>query len=254
MRFVIAREHYDQQVKVRPTFSTTSGQAFGRLKQQRVMESEVALVQISSGIWFMARRVLAIDGKQLAVDPTRRLQSAASEEQALTQMTALAREGASWNIGGIRRDINSPTIVVWFLTPANIDRFQFTEAGSERLPTSGATDARVLKFKEIAEPSLFQVNDTRAPSSGRIWIAADGSVLKTELVLEQARDSRGVRRSTGRATITVEYEYSPKYRIWLPATMAELYEYPGSPGSEIVSAMARYSDYQQFQAGARIVR
>jgi hypothetical protein len=36
--------------------------------------------------------------------------------------------------------------------------------------------------------------------------------------------------------------------------MAELYEYPGSPGSEIVSAMAKYSDYQQFQAGARIVR
>jgi hypothetical protein len=198
--------------------------------------------------------VLAVDGKQLAVDSTRRLQSAATEQEAIAQMTALAREGASWNIGGIQRDINSPTIVMWFLTPQNIDRFQFAEAGTERLATVRPIDARVVKFKEIGEPPVFQVDGTKAPSSGRLWLAPDGSVLRTELVLQQPRDPRGARRSAGRATITVDYEYSPRYEIWLPATMSELYEYPGAPGSEMVSAVAKYSDYRQFQAGARIVR
>ena len=51
MRFMVAREHYDQQVRVRPANNTMPGQSFGRLKQQRVMDSEVALVQLSDDIW-----------------------------------------------------------------------------------------------------------------------------------------------------------------------------------------------------------
>ena len=252
MRFVIAREHYDQQVKVRPTFQTAAGVGFGRVKQQRVMDSEVALVQLTDGIWFMARRVFSVDGKTVAAKQTPGWEAAKSDQEALSAMTALAREGASWNIGGIRRDINSPTIGLWFLTPALSGRFRFTDAGTEHLASVKGTAARVVAFRETAATPVFQVDGVPAPSSGRVWIAADGSVLKTTLVLQRSGDSAN--RAGGRATITVEYQYAPKYQLWLPATMSELYEYPGVSGSEVIAATATYSDYRRFETGARIVR
>jgi hypothetical protein len=252
MRFVIAREHYDQQVKVRPTYQTAVGVGFGRVKQQRVMDSEVALVQLSDGIWFMARRVLTVDGKAVSAKQTLGLEVAKSDQEALTAMTALARDSASWNIGGIRRDINSPTIGLWFLAPAVAGRFRFTDAGTEHLASAPETAARVLAFRESAATPVFQVDGVPAPSSGRVWIAPDGSVLKTVLVLQRATDSTN--RTGGRATITVEYQYSPKYQVWLPSRMSELYEYPGVSGSEVIAATATYSDYRRFETRARIVR
>ncbi len=57
MRFLVAREHYDQQVKARPANLVARGQTFGRLVQQRVMDSEVTLAQVSDDVWFMVRRV-----------------------------------------------------------------------------------------------------------------------------------------------------------------------------------------------------
>jgi hypothetical protein len=76
-------------------------------------------------------------------------------------------------------------------------------------------------------------------------------VIKTELILQQPVDVAGRR---ARATITVDYEYSPKFEIWLPSTMSEVYEYLGTSDPEFVSAVARYSEYRQFSVGTRIVR
>ena len=249
MRFMVAREHYDQQVRVRPAYNTMPGQLFGRLKQQRVMDSEVALVQLSDDIWFMARRALTVDGKPVAVESPR-LDMARSEQEALARLRNLAQEGASWNIGGVRRNINSPTLALWFLTPAVVDRFRFESAGTERV--GDLHDARVVRFRETARGAVLQVNGAPAPSSGRIWLAPDGSVIKTELILAQPVDVGG--RGRARATITVDYEYSRRFEVWLPSTMSELYESLGASDPEFVSATARYSEYQQFQVGSRIVR
>ena len=137
------------------------GQSFGRLKQQRVMDSEVALVQLSDDIWFMARRALTVDGKNVS-NESPRLEIAGSEQEALLRLANLAREGASWNIGGIRRTINSPTLALWFLTPTVVDRFTFESAGTERV--GGSPDARVVRFRETARGALLQVNGAPAPS------------------------------------------------------------------------------------------
>ena len=249
MRFMVAREHYDQQVRVRPAYNTMPGQLFGRLKQQRVMDSEVALVQFADGIWFMARRTLTVDGKNVASESPR-LELGGSEQEALTRLGNLAREGAFWNIGSIRRDINSPMLALWFLTPTVADRFTFGSAGTERV--GGSLEARVVRFRETARGALLQVNGAPAPSSGRFWLARDGSVIKTELILQQPAGVGGGGRA--RATIPVLYEYSPRFEIWLPSTMSELYETLGASDTEFVSATARYSEYQQFQVGSRIVR
>ncbi len=208
MRFMVAREHYDQQVRVRPANNMMPGQSFGRIKQQRVMDSEVALVQISDGVWFMARRALEVDGKNVE-GKSAGLEVARTEQEALVRMRDLAQEGASWNIGGIRRDINSPTLALWFLTPTVVGRFKFEPAGTERLPSARSLEARVLRFKETARIALLQVNGAPAPSAGRIWLAPDGSVVKTELILQQPVDVGGRR---ARATITVDYEVLTQVR------------------------------------------
>jgi len=109
-----------------------------------------------------------------------------------------------------------------------------------------------VRFRETARGAVLQVNGAPAPSSGRIWLAPDGSVIKTELLLAQPVDAAG--RGRARATITVDYEYSRRFEVWLPATMSELYESLGASDTEFVSATARYSEYQQFQVGSIIVR
>ena len=79
-------------------------------------------------------------------------------------------------------------------------------------------------------------------------------LIKTQLILAQPVDVAGRGRTGARATITVDYEYSRRFAVWLPSSMSELYESLGASDTEFVSATTRYSEYQQFQVGSRIVR
>lgn len=243
MRFVIADERYDQQVRFRST-----------VRDERTLQSEVTLAQVRDEMWIMARHVLAVDGKRLPADEFAvHVGDARSEDEAMSQLRQLAEDGADWNIGDIQRNINTPALVLWFLTPHMSGRFRFRDAGTEHLPSGDL--ARVLRFDEQASPSLMKVNGENAPTTGRIWILPDsGAVVKTELILQQQPRSALTRLMTGegRAIITVDYAYSSGLAFWLPSMMTERYEHPSNRDASVVTATARYSNYRQFVVETRI--
>ena len=243
MRFVIADERYDQEVKFRTT-----------VRDRRTLQSEVTLAQVRDDMWIMARHVLSVDGKRLPADEfAAHVDDARSEDEAMRQLRQLAEEGAGWNIGDIERNINTPALVLWFLTPHMSSRFRFRDGGTERLRTGEV--AHVLKFDEQSSPSLMKVNGENAPTAGRIWLLPEsGAIVKTELILEQQPRSALTRwvSGQGKAAITVDYAYSSVLNFWLPSTMTERYEHPNNRDRDVVTATAHYSNYRQFVVESRI--
>lgn len=252
MRVVIARERYEQEVRWRPTSISPGAPGLSVLKERRALDSEVAMVQVASGeSWVMNRRILAIDGRAVARSTASPVAAAASVDEAIAQLQAEARRGESGNIGGIHRDINIPTLALWFLTRSVVARFVFHVDATPDAITSGT---QVLRFDERQQPALLHVNGQRVPSRGRFWIdRASGAVIRSELVLEQRGVASALPIEGGsKATIDVRYAYSDKLGFHVPERMTEFYQSPVRGRLEMVSAVAHYSDYRRFDVAVRI--
>ena len=247
MRFVIAHERYDQEVRSR---AGSFGANQGVVKSSRTTDAEVSFAHLTDGSWIMGRQVVAVDGAPVPVTPSPPLADAGTEREAVELMNRMANDAARWNIGSVRRNINTPTLAMWFLTEPVAERFRFRVTGTER---AAAGLAYVVRFQEIRTPPLMEVEHERTPASGRIWVGADsGAVLRTELILERSAPSVRGSVPVSRATVTVDYTYWPPANVWVPTTMVERYEQPADRDAEIVIARAAYSAYRQFTIGTRI--
>jgi hypothetical protein len=253
---LIASEHYVQEAKARSgSVALPPDAAVGITIERRTLDSEVALVQlVEDEIWLIARDVLAVDGRPLQGAARVPLTSyrARSTGEAWSHFKELAEQGARFNIGGIRRNLNVPTLALWFLTPAIRERFAFKRLGSESVD---GVICQVVRYEETVAPELLDINRHPVPVGGRFWIVpASGVVLKTELILP---DPRAVRyRGTaaqGRALITVQYAYAPSVQAWVPVEMAERYDDGQGAIRNMVLGTARYTDYRKFDVTARIV-
>ena len=181
MRFVVARERYEQQVRSR---AGSYGRTAGVVVATRKTDADVTFANPAAGMWMMARSVRTVDGKPVAATPPS-IAEGSTEADAVRQIAAVAAANARWNIGGGYRTINTPTLVLWFMTDPVVQRFQLTIAGSER---TAAGLCHVVRFVEKSRPPLLEVEHSRIPATGRLWILAEsGAVVKTEMVLEQTR-------------------------------------------------------------------
>jgi len=245
MRFILAHERYDQEVRSRAgSYGTTAGMVTAR----RSTEASVAFAHVADGAWLMSRQVSQVDGRPVESTPLAIDQL--GEAEVLRQLKQTVEEGARWNIGSVHRTINTPTLVLWFLVDPLWTRFRFRSAGVER---TAAGMCRVIRYEEVGRPAIMDVNGSRVPSSGRIWVLPDsGAVVRTELVLEAAR-TPGRGPSPGhRATIAVEYMYYPDARLWVPATMTERYEDPAVREADVIVTRATYSAYQRFGVSIKV--
>jgi hypothetical protein len=247
---VLADEHSLQEVRVRPSASALSpGSDAGITIQKRVLDSEVALVHLGDKeLWLLARDILRVDGKDLPDGERVRLPSVhpASTSEALRQFEGIARQGARFNIGGLERNVNIPTLALWLLTPAVSPRLEFRDAGKDRVD---GRPSDVIRFRERRAPYLFVVSGAPAPVSGRLWVDRDlGAVVKTELSLPEP----SVDRSPSRATVTVAYGLDPALSTWVPRTMTERYDSASS--RQFVIVQSTYANFRMFRVGARIVQ
>src|SRR5215813_6926758 len=123
--------------------------------------------------WLTVRNVLAVDGSAVP-DSADRLERALSA-QSSGVLRALANEGARFNLGRIRRNVNDPTIALRFLSGASQAGFEYSVQGPEDV--NGVAASR-LAFRELGSPSLVRnARNEDLPASGRIWLsAADGVV------------------------------------------------------------------------------
>ncbi|MEO8679461.1 MAG: hypothetical protein ABI665_10475, partial [Vicinamibacterales bacterium] len=250
---LLADEHYVQEVKTRPSAGSLASMSRNSLAgitiERRVLDSEVALIHVIEGeLWLLARDVQKVDAKPLADSLRVPLPSvhANSTPEAIQQFRQIARQGARFNIGGIQRDINVPTLALWLLTPDISPRLAFTEAGRE---TVAGARCDVIRFKEKGAPYLFNAEGEPKPVAGRFWIdRARAAVVRTELILE----GRQGQYSSSRALLTVDYAFDQTLAAWVPKTMTERYD-PSSQATFVTGVMT-YTNYRQFTTGARIVK
>lgn len=251
LTFAIAREHYEQEVRSR---AGSFGRTAGMITARRTTESEVRLAHIADGMWLMTRDVQRVDGVVLDLPPVMptATTSPATAAEIVGRMRDAIVDNAKWNIGSMKRNVNIPTLVVWFLTSPTSDRFRFTAAGAGR--SAQGLACQRLSFEERSRPVLINADRGGKPATGTICVLPDsGAIVSTRLSLQQsdmAPNGRISRESANRAKIEVAYVLEPNLGLWVPATMTERYDRPNESDSDIVTARATYSDYRRFVVSA----
>ncbi len=226
---VVAEERYQQRVRRGVTGPTSTR---NRGPEETVLVSDFLLVQVPGEGWLPFRDVFERDGSKVRdrEDRLAALFLKGSGGSRLDQARRIMNESARYNIGSIERNINTPTLVIQFLTPLHRYRFRFTVAGRD-------DEGTVIEFKETERPTFISTGGGRdLPVSGRFWMdEATGTVRKTHL---DAVDT------SVEAHITVTYRRDDALGLWVPARMEERYR--SGPAVE-VTGTATYSRFRRFQ-------
>lgn len=226
--FLLANESYNQQ-RLRAT----------ALVESRALESELFLTFLpADDEWVAVRDVLKVDGEPVpAREDLRTLLGSKAEFRGL--IAQIVDRNARYNIGGIRRTFNEPTLPLLLMGAKRVHDVKF-----DRGPVVKDGDATLvtLLFSERGRPTLVRAPDGSVPASGEIVVeAGTGVVRRTRFDLEYG----GLK-----ARLTTNYTRDEKLGLWLPATFTERYE--ASPTQELVLCEATYSNYRRFEVNARI--
>jgi hypothetical protein len=240
-KVLVAEEHYVQRVG--PERSPADPPRKG-LDRERILKSDYILVPDFAGAntWLGVREVLEIDGEPVTTDraQVRELLEDTSRPVA-SRLRALADQQAHYNIGGLYRTINVPTLPLVFLLPDRQSRFRFKHTGQT---TFRDTPVWIVSYEEKDRPTIIKTPEGGdVPSSGSFWIdPATGAVLRTEL---RAGQIPGRPLHT---IILVGYAYNSRFEMLLPDDMNELYLTSRSR----IEAHATYTNYRRWEAEARI--
>lgn len=261
---IIADEHYVQELKARTGLTTVPADgSFGLTVEKRTLDSEVALVQLADRqLWMVARDVLTVDGKPVAARDRVPLATyrSRSMDEALGHFRDLATQSARFNIGTVTRNVNVPSLALWFLTDGVRERFRFSLGRTEKVDGQPAI---VLNYRERSSPYLLNTDGRGVPVNGRFWVAPDsGAVLRTELTL-YAGDASGGRvtefmgdndTATARAVVVVQFRHDATVDAWAPSVMTERYDYPKVMNAGVIIGRAEYGNLRKFSATSRIVQ
>ena len=184
--------------------------------------------------------MIDVDGNPVK-DRDRRLARLFLERPSGKILKQALQESARYNIGTIRRNFNVPMVTLQFLDQDLAARFRFEDGGTDRV---GERPAQLVRFQEIAHPSIILVDESDAFARGRHWIDPEnGRVLKTELVVGD---------SNGEIRISTWYRPDERLGIWVPAKMTERYDYPKRL-YDFIQCEASYSNFRRFETGGRLV-
>ena len=207
--------------------------------------SEFLLMRANEdGQWVGFRDVVEINGRQLE-DRGDRLASLflGDGTDALAQARRISDESARYNLGATDRTFNVPTYSLFFLHPANADRFRFERMRTGRGGCAGANTAWEVSFEEVVYPTMARgFQGISLPARGRFCLDPEsGRVLETELDLHHP--AVGGDRPATEATARVTFGLEPRLNLWVPLEMRDSVSEDG--GSRLVST-ARYRNYRQF--------
>jgi hypothetical protein len=235
---LVADEQYEQWVRRRRGYS-------GGTVQRRKLESTYFMIRLPNGwAWYGFRDVTSVDGRVVPA-ATRSMTDVLSERtvDALEEALAMTRANAKYNIGDVYRTINVPLQALELLVPEHRNRFEFGDAGVEKV--KGQMLA-VIKFQERSVPTLISDGfggDVLA--HGRVWVdTASGAILRTELGFGGV-----VSVYMKENMIRVDYERDPRLQILVPREMEETYGFD----VEVLHGRATYRNYRRFETGGRLV-
>ena len=187
------------------------------------------------------RDVVEVDGRPVTTE-RERLQSLlhGSQAGAGAEVRRLLDEGARYNLNVYQgtRNLNLPTLVLFFLHPQAQPRFSW----SRRSPPSAALWE--FEFKERDGPTFIHGGmdgRERVVSRGRVLIeATTGVVRRSELRLYFHEINY---------TLVTTFERVAALDLVLPARLEERYE----TSTDVVVGTATYDNYRRFETDARIL-
>jgi hypothetical protein len=243
---IVAEESYVQEVT--PLVAGRSRRATIR----RELRSDFLLVWPAGADRYVEfRDVFEVDGKPVR-DRQERLTALfldGSPSAARAGIERIIDESARYNLGTIERNVNTPTLPLLFLEPANQPRFRFKRVPDQapaitRTPRESsanftiATEVWVVEYEEVQRKTLIRTTAGRdIPARGRFWIEpATGRVLMSELTADS---------SAVRAIIDVSYQSEPLLGFLVPIEMRERYE--GRRDRTLIEGNASYGNFRQFQ-------
>ena len=243
---LVGLEHYEQSL-LGPTGLETA---------HRKSNAEFALVKTADAMgWAGFRDVIEVDGRRIG-DRQNRLQTLfRGSAPDAGEARRIADEGARFNLGPMRRNLNEPTAALFFMTPSLLPRFVFTRKGESSV---NGVNVWEVEFKEKARPTLIRTSTGRdVPSEGTIWVVpSDGTVVRTRLAINGFVGASG-------SNIDVTYARDERLGLWLPQTMKERHEseaiesgksaYGATAASRrttVVVATATYADFKRFETSA----
>jgi hypothetical protein len=240
---VISLETYEQHAEQRRESPPRAWLTIS--DESRTLRSEMLFTRLSERrAWLTVRNVLAVDG-QTVPDSADRLERALAESGSAGLLRALADEGARFNLGRIRRNVNDPTFALRFLSRSSQDGFEYALQGREAV---NGVSAWKLAFRERSSPSLVRnARNEDLPASGGIWLSeVDAAVVRTTTIISD-------KRARLSATATVDYGRDVKLDMWVPVRMSETYIQRTGNIEERIVCTATYSDFRRFETSGRLV-
>lgn len=228
---VIFQEQYSQ------TETTLEGNPATTHARVRDTKSQLLLLNAGAGQWLCFRDIFEVDGKELSnhVERLARLlaSSPADSSGAGSLAAQITSESARYNLGGIMRNFNVPTMALSFLRRPNQGRSTFRVVGTRN---KGKHDEVVeVAFVERVRPTLVRgAKEQDVPATGRFWIEPSGRIDRTEISLK-TDNGNGVN-----AVVTVEFGVQPKLDLVVPLSMHEHYDF--TPLDRI-ETFATYSNF-----------
>lgn len=233
---MVAEERYEQRARA---------PAPALRLERRTLRSDYLLIRPSgSERPYGFRDVFEVDGRpvrdradrlsRLFLDP-----SVSSDRQ----IQGILADSARYNIGAIRRTVNTPTLPLVFLSKAYRSRFEFErETGAapelEFEEFQPPPDAWVVAYRETWPTTIIGGREGKhVPAKGRFWIEpVYGRVLASELVLE---DGYWV------SIIDVRYALDQRMGHFVPVEMRERYDQRRR--GHHVEGIATYTEFRRFR-------
>jgi hypothetical protein len=183
------------------------------------------------------RDVVEVDGRRLTSERERlRALLHGRADSSAADARRLLDESARYNLGNGSRNVNLPTVVLFFLHPNAQPRFSWSRKSP---PTAAAWE---LDFKERQRPTIIHSDTSSAVySRGRVLVeAATGVVRRTELrILVEKVDY----------TLVTTFAPVAALGLTLPARLEERYETP----TGVITGTATYDHYRRFETEARLL-
>ena len=154
-------------------------------------------------------------------------------EDSLEQANRIQDESSRYNLGNMKRTVNSPVLGIVILQADFQKRFHYALGKMDPKVGPGVW---IIEYKEEARPSFIRGrSDLDLFAHGRLWVEAEtGRLLRTEVLLDQP---------TLRARITTSFRYDDRFGIAVPYEMQEEYKFDN--GTK-VTAIATYDRFRRF--------
>jgi len=233
-RFLVADEDYRQ----------SRFDAAGAAVETRAIRGELFLTYLSGDdAWMAVHDVAEVDGSP--VEDREDLRALLQRGEALPGVAKrLAERNARFNLGGITRNFNEPTLALAVLSARRRSSFSFDRAAIERTPD--ATLVR-LTFRERDRPTIVRsVTGAPAFSHGELVVeAGTGRIRRTTFELTDG---------TVAARLETIYAWNDRLDLWLPETFNERYGASRKGADEFIACQARYTNYRRFDVVGRIIK